>query len=284
MLCYLALREHDLSDLQLKLAEQGLSSLGRLESQVIVSIEKVIKSLGLSPHETDSLCKSNSTDARLSLSKRSQSLLGRSREGRRTRIMVTLDSCNIHQPELLEQLLRSGMDIARINCAHDSKKEWKMLIDSIRNAEERLVQRKQGIGRRCRIMMDLAGPKIRTGSMETEVRSLKISVPKDSQGQPIRFLEGFLDTEADQTERVVSLIGVPPSFVISIPKNQSAGLVTLKLGEKINFKDSRDRLRTMIVLERLSPTRIRVGNFEGLILPLHDELFHPYPKHQLLEV
>ena len=34
--------------------------------------------------------------------------------------------------------------------------------------------------------------------------------------------------------RVVSLIGVPPSFVILIPKNQSAGLVTLKLGEKIN--------------------------------------------------
>ena len=33
LLCYLALREHDLSDLQLQLAEQGFSSLGRLESQ-----------------------------------------------------------------------------------------------------------------------------------------------------------------------------------------------------------------------------------------------------------
>lgn len=72
----------------------------------------------------------------------------RPREGRRTRIMVTLDSSNIHQPELLEQLLREGMDIARINCADDSKKEWKMLIDAIRNAEERLIQRGQGIGRR----------------------------------------------------------------------------------------------------------------------------------------
>ena len=72
--------------------------------------------------------------------------------------MVTLDSYNIHQPELLEQLLRSGMDIARINCAHDSKKEWKMLIEAIHYAEERLVRRGQGIGRRCRIMMDLAGP------------------------------------------------------------------------------------------------------------------------------
>ena len=86
------------------------------------------------------LCKSTATDAKLSLAKRSQLLLGRPREGRKTRIMVTLDSYNIHQPELLEQLLRSGMDIARINCAHDSKKEWKMLIEAIRYAEQRLIR------------------------------------------------------------------------------------------------------------------------------------------------
>ena len=211
------------------------------------------------PHETTCLCKPTFTDARLSLAKRSQLLLGRAREGRKTRIMVTLDSSNIHQPELLEELLRSGMDIARINCAHDSRKEWKMLIDAIRNAEERLIQRGQGIGRRCRIIMDLAGPKIRTGSMETEVRPLKISVPKDSQGKPIRFVEGFLDSEVNQTERVANLIGVPPTFVISIPQKQSADLATLRLGEKISFKDSRDRFRTMIVLEIITPTRIRVG-------------------------
>jgi pyruvate kinase len=276
LLSYIALREHDLSDLQLNLAEHGLSSLGRLESQVLVSIERVIMNLGLPPHESSCLCKPNFTDARLTLAKRSQLLLGRTREGRETRIMVTLDSSNIHQPELLELLLRNGMDIARINCAHDSRKEWKMLIDAIRHAEERLAQRGKGVGRRCRIIMDLAGPKIRTGPMETEVRPLKISVPKDSQGKPLRFMEGFLDSEVDETQRVENLIGVPPTFVISIPQKQSAGLATLKLGEKISFKDSRDRFRTMIVLEVVSPTRIRVG-FERTVylkegLELHSDL------------
>ncbi len=116
--------------------------------------------------------------------------------------------------------------IARINCAHDSRKEWKMLIDAIRHAEERLIQRKQGTGRRCRIIMDLAGPKIRTGPMETEVRPLKISVPKDSQGKPLRFMEAFLDSEVDETQRVENLIGVPPTFVISIPQKQSAELAS----------------------------------------------------------
>ena len=57
LLCYLALREYDLSDLQLELAEHGLST--------------------------------TATDAKLSLAKRSQLLLGRPREGRKTRIMVT---------------------------------------------------------------------------------------------------------------------------------------------------------------------------------------------------
>ena len=178
--------------------------------------------------ENDSLCRPTFAYARSSIAKRSQLLLGRSREKRKTRIMVTLDSANTHQPELLEQLLRSGMDIARINCAHDSRKEWKLLIEAIRYAEERLIQRGQGIGRKCRIMMDLAGPKMRTGPMETEVRPLKISVPKDSQGKPVRLVEGFLDSEVSQTERVVNLIGVPPTFVISVSQNQSTAHLATK--------------------------------------------------------
>src|SRR5215813_8988552 len=79
LLCYLALRENDLSRLQLELAEQGLSSLGRLESEVIVSIEQVMRNIGLTPYENHTLCKPANTDARTWLAKRSQQLLGRPR-------------------------------------------------------------------------------------------------------------------------------------------------------------------------------------------------------------
>ena len=48
---------------------------------------------------------------------------------------------------LLEQLLDKGMDIARINCAHDSSPEWAMIIDAIRHAEERLTWRKARVAR-----------------------------------------------------------------------------------------------------------------------------------------
>jgi pyruvate kinase len=263
LLAYLALRRHNLEDLQMELAEKGLSSLGRLEGQVLVTIEQVLKHFKQQSHfdtrnETFSgLKKINHQESRNVTTKRSRLLLGRPRKGRSTRIMVTLDLESIHQPHMLEELLVHGMDIARINCAHDTPREWKMLIDAIRHAEERLIQRGQGIGRRCRIVMDLAGPKIRTSSTGLEIRPLKIAVPKDIHGRTVRMIEGFLDSEARFTEKI-SLTGVPPSFVISIKKG-SEELPNLDIGERLSFYDSRGRHRTLTILERISPKRVKIG-------------------------
>jgi len=106
--------------------------------------------------------------------------------------MVTIDIDIALQPHLLEQLLINGMDIARINCAYDTEKEWKIIINSIRNAEERLIQNRQEIGRKCRIVMDLTGPKIRIGSMRLASIPLKITVQKDIYGKTVKLIEGIL--------------------------------------------------------------------------------------------
>lgn len=263
LLAYLALRQHNLEDLQMELAEKGLSSLGRLEGQVLITIEQVLmhfkpqKDLQIVDEISSGLEKVAYHESQNVTTKRSRLLLGRPRLGRSTRIMVTLDLESIHQPHLLEELLIHGMDIARINCAHDTPREWKMLIDSIRHAEERLVQRGQGVGRQCRIVMDLAGPKIRTLSTSSEIRPLKISVPKDIHGKPVRMVEGFLDGEAEFTEKI-SLLGVPPSFVISI-KEGSDELPNLDIGERLSFYDGRGRFRSVTILERISPTRVKIG-------------------------
>ncbi|MGB6595074.1 MAG: pyruvate kinase [Candidatus Nitrosopolaris sp.] len=195
LLCYLALIEHDLSDLQLRLDDEGLSSLGMLEGHALVSIEQVLKHFGISPLNSGSLCKINSKSAGLLLKKRSKLIFGSPDKGRRTYIMVTLDSSDIYQHELIEQLLENGMDIARINCAHNTDSEWKLIIKAIREAEERLVRREKGTNRKCMILMDLGGPKIRTGLMDLKVRPLKISVPKALSRSSVHFVEGFLDTK-----------------------------------------------------------------------------------------
>jgi pyruvate kinase len=130
--------------------------------------------------------------------------------------MVTLDVEAVRQPQLVEGLLKHGMDIVRINCAHLTK-EWKKIIDVIHNAEERLTRRGLGLDRKCRIVMDLAGPKIRTGPMPLEVRPLRFAVPKNVHNKLIRMIEGFLDSEASFTEKI-SLTGVLPTLLYQYQK------------------------------------------------------------------
>jgi pyruvate kinase len=48
------------------------------------------------------------------------------------------------------------MNVARINCAHDEPSVWEKMVAHLRQAEAQTQ-------RRCKILLDLAGPKIRTG-------------------------------------------------------------------------------------------------------------------------
>jgi pyruvate kinase len=261
LLCYLVLREQDLSDLQIRLVEEGLSSLAMSEDNVLSSIEQVLKYFGIKPVNTASLRKTDPRSGRLIITKRSKLLFGSMPKERKTHIMVTLDSSDIYQYELIGQLLGNGMEIARINCAHNTAKEWKLIVETLRGAEEQLLQDGKGVERRrCKILMDLGGPKIRTGPMELKVRPLQIFSPKDIHGRPMRLVEGFLDGEAIETE-VLNLEGATSSsFVIAISKINYGGLGSLKIGQKITFKDARDgRPRKLTVLERISPTRVRIG-------------------------
>ena len=264
LICYLALRKKNIEDLQLKLAEDGLSSLGRLENHVLVNLEQILKHFGYLPNIKTQLKKISFKEAQLNIFNRSTLLLGRPRKGRTTRIMVTIDIDIAHQPHLLEQLLINGMDIARINCAYDTEKEWKIIINSIRNAEERLIQKGQEIGRKCRIVMDLTGPKIRIGSMRLASIPLKITVQKDIYGKAVKLIEGFLDSEAKYTERI-NLVGVPSSFIIAISNGKNQ-LASLRIGERLTLYDSRGRFRTIIVLEKINQSRIRIGIDKTLYL------------------
>lgn len=63
--------------------------------------------------------------------------------------------------------------------------------ESIRNAEERIIQRGQDIGRKCRIIMDLSGPMIRIKPIGMTSIPLKITVPKNIYGSAIKLVKGF---------------------------------------------------------------------------------------------
>ena len=155
---YLALRELDLRPLQKKLAEAGLSSLDSLEPNVFASLKSVLQVLS---HALGNPAKINFDFSYLEfeegntlLQKNAYKVLGDSRHKRIKRIMATLPSEAAADYKLVYNLIREGMDIARINCAHDDLSAWRLMIDNIRRAATELDSQ-------CRILMDLAGHKVR---------------------------------------------------------------------------------------------------------------------------
>ena len=64
------------------------------------------------------------------------------------------------EPAHVENLVLTGMNCARINCAHDDAEVWTAMINNVRAAA-------RSNRRSCLVLMDLAGPKIRTRHVMT---------------------------------------------------------------------------------------------------------------------
>lgn len=86
----------------------------------------------------------------------SDAIFGPMRPGRPTRIMVTLPGEAADDPGLVSTLVEAGMDVARINCAHDDPAAWARMAASVRAASA-------AAWRDVRVSMDLPGPELRTG-------------------------------------------------------------------------------------------------------------------------
>jgi len=80
---------------------------------------------------------------------------------RRTKIIVTLGPAT-ESEEMLEKLIRAGIDIVRLNMAH-AKHDWtRGIIRRIRAISAK-------VGREVAIMMDIKGPEIRTGDVSAPI-------------------------------------------------------------------------------------------------------------------
>jgi pyruvate kinase len=180
---YLAMRCRDLRLLQIRLAREGLSSLGRVEPHVLSSIDQVIRVLaGLCGHAEPVLEPPPALgfDAGNELLVvHTRKLFGPPQPRRAARIMVTMPSEAASDETLVRALLESGMDCARINCAHDDAESWRRMIEHIRRAA-------QTAGRQCRILMDLAGHKIRTSALAEGPSSTRIRAQRGGAGLPGR--------------------------------------------------------------------------------------------------
>src|SRR5215813_12190173 len=78
----------------------------------------------------------------------------------KTKIVATIGPAS-EAPEMLERLLRAGLNIARLNFSHGDFEGHTQRIARIRAAE-------RATGQRVAIMADLPGPKMRLGKIDPE--------------------------------------------------------------------------------------------------------------------
>jgi pyruvate kinase len=233
---FLSLRSVDLRPLQEQLAWLGLSSLGRSESHVLASLDKV---LGILHRLTDQPWQDKSAQEPLgSVSSRellkthATKLLGEPARGRSVRIMVTLPSDSARDFSVVRELVDAGMDIARINCAHDGPAEWAAMAAHVRQAA-------QQAGRPVKVLMDLGGPKLRTGLLPPGPAVLKVRPQRDTFGRVIQpALLGLRPTgSSGAVANATAHVGVKADW-----------LAGLEVGDSIEFVDARDAHRTLKVV------------------------------------
>lgn len=168
LLHYLAMRQLDLRALQTRLATLGLSSIGRAESHALYAVQSVAaiaRRLGGGPAgHCDAAPPYTLESGTAALDAHTDKLFGPPPPDRTVRVMLTMPSEAAHDYTLVRSLLEAGMDCMRINCAHDGPEAWLSMIEHLRQAC-------RASGRHCTVLMDVAGPKLRTGEIG-QARSL----------------------------------------------------------------------------------------------------------------
>lgn len=215
---YLALRHIDIRPLQRRLMTLGLSSMGRLESRVLPTIDAVIEALaaiaGSVGGQGRSIGEAEFFAGEQRLETATETLFGPQAGARRTRIMVTLPSEAADGPDLILDLARAGMDVARINCAHDGPEAWRTMTAYVRSATG-------VVGRDIKVLMDIAGPKIRTAEVASSEKKARLQI-----GDRVRLV-------ASGSPRIDDV--VRHSAAVSLPE-----MVTrLSIGDRLRYDDGK---------------------------------------------
>jgi pyruvate kinase len=234
LLHYLALRRHDLRPLQGQLASLGLSSLGRAESQALTNVEAVLDVVNRLNGSVVNRERSVETGRTL-LQSHTDALFGLAPAGRDVRIMVTMPAEAAGDFTLVRALVASGMDCMRVNCAHDSADVWTGM-------HRHLTRATSETGRPCRLLMDVAGPKLRTGPIEPGPAIVRWRPHRDVRGSVVTPARIWL------TPREHPRPAPDPAAVV-LPVRGS-WIAALALGDRVKLFDARDAKRELTIIGR----------------------------------
>jgi pyruvate kinase len=229
LLHYLALRHHDVRDLQRALAERGLSSLRRAEGPCIGHDRRRAPPSGWNASGRGGPMRPPFRSSHDLIAAHSVAALGPLPATDRVRLIVTVPSEAADDPGVIRDLVDAGMDLARINCAHAGPAAWQAMAATVRTEGER-------VGRAIGVAFDLASPKLRTGRMEPG--------PSAVRARPRRGVDGTMQRPAQA--RFVAADGPAPTdphtVVVPITGDLVEGAVA---GDEIGLRDARGRRRSL---------------------------------------
>ncbi len=258
---YVALRQDDLRELQLQLSQRGLSSLGRSESCVRSSLlevsARVYEALALLGDASakkrlarlDRRANETTWDAaQQTLHRNTRAILGPRPDDRHIYVMVTAPSAKEADREWMSRMLQAGMNVLRINCAHEQAAEWLQVVNALDAARTET-------GRECRILMDLAGPKIRTGGITDALRLATWKPKRDAVGRAIEPARVVLRCHGDKPD------ATEPTLFVG-----SGALAKLRLGDVLRFRDARKKKRKLVVREIREDVIVAVAHDRAYVL------------------
>jgi len=111
---------------------------------------------------------------------------------RRTKIVATIGPAS-REPETLVRMIEAGMDVARLNFSHGTRREHAETIERIRSAAGK-------VGRQVAVLQDLPGPKMRIGALRGGIADL-------AHGDEVTFVCGS-DEEGDKHRMTISYAGL----------------------------------------------------------------------------
>jgi pyruvate kinase len=243
---YVALRQVDLRDLQGNLFLLGLSSLGRSESCVLGSLlqtsQRAHEALALRgdmgaaralPRLARACAGASSWHtAQAHLHRHTHEVFGPQPGDRHIYIMATAPSAREADRAWMVKMLRAGMNVLRVNCAHEDEEAWAQLLEALAAARRQT-------GKGCRVLMDLAGPKIRTGPIGGARRIATWKPTKDELGKvttPARVL--ITRSSAPRQD------GTAAFLVLG-----RASFAKVRRGDELHLRDARGLRRVIVVQE-----------------------------------
>ncbi|XP_044504588.1 plastidial pyruvate kinase 4, chloroplastic-like isoform X2 [Mangifera indica] len=248
---YLALKGLDIKQLKEDLRSTGLLNLKTINSFVLACLNagiQLLENRNSSSHDTKENISVGSCTKEILYQSQNEKLtvralrkkllfnkellLGAIRGNRTINVMVTIGQEAIESDTLISDVLKAGASIIRINCAHGDPSVWSEIIRKVKSSSQMLEMP-------CRTLMDLAGPKFRTGKLKPGPCVINISPKKNATGNVILPAQVWLSYKGS---------GPPPSHLspdAALFIDDQNFLNELKVGDTLKFYDARGKKRML---------------------------------------